>query len=131
MGAVPTILSKLSSPALAALSEVLAAAHTPQPTLATLAADAGLSLPDLAASVGCEAALLERVAAGRQALPAPLLAPLSRALAVQLGEVRAAAGAVVETRDAAALRPYPADRLLSEPIYPRPTSPTRPAAFGP
>lgn len=127
---MPVILAKVSSPVLASVSEALASLSAPRPTLADLAETAGLSVADLAARCGCAAELLDRVSARRQALPERLLAPLARALGAQAGEVRAACGAVVEGADATALRPYPADRLLGEPLYPRPTSPTRPVVFG-
>lgn len=106
-------------------------ARTAPPNLERLAAGAPrpLDLDSLAALVGCEPELLARVSARRQALPAQLVGPVARELRLQAGEVRGAAGSVREGDDATALRPLPADRLLGEPLYPRPLSATVPPTF--
>lgn len=87
-------------------------------------------LADLALALGCSFDLLLRVSAKRQPLPAWLVCPVARALGVQEGEVRAAAGRTYEgPRTAAAERALPPDRLLGEPLYPSPLSATVPPTF--
>lgn len=130
-------LKSLFLPVVSQLAPLLAPHR--QPTLEDLArtAPTPMALADLEVAAGAPRDLFVRVARRRQALPAQFVAPIAALLGVQLGEVAAAAGAVLHL-DAApreagfgarALAPLPPDRLLGDPLFPRPLRATAPPTF--
>jgi len=136
----------LSVSAVSAASLLAGLATYHHPTLEDLALGAPNPLPlaDLEDAVGAPRDLLARVARRRQALPAHLVQPIAALLGVQPGEVVGAAGAVLGLPATArvglgagrtvvlgprALSPYPPDRLLGDPLYPRPLRATAPVVF--
>lgn len=140
--AVPITTLKIPSVTLAELIEAAKPDFVPLPTLEELALTAPNPLPldDLAVAVGVQPELLRRVSAGRQPLPAQLLPLVAARLGLQEGEVAGAARSLTRAGDKLlpglqlgerALTPLPPDRLLGDPIYLLPVTPTVPPAFGP
>lgn len=78
----------------------------------------------VAAAVGVDALLFERVDHGRQPLPLFVAEAIAPVVGAQVGEVIYAAGQWTTSEDEIAARPLPPDPLYGESIPQRPIVPT-------
>lgn len=134
---LPNLTVKLITEALG----ITVAPVEPLPTFEQLAltAPSPTALDDLSIAIGVRPELLRRVARGQQPLPVELIPNIAAQLGLQAGEVAAAARQVTNAADHVFpglvfgrrnLEPLPPDRLLGDPIYMLPITPTAPPVFG-